>query len=63
MKNNLRELRFKMGFTLADLWLKTRIHQPKLSQIERGIFDPTPDEMARISKALKVSQDEIFQRE
>ncbi len=62
MKNNMRELRFKMGLTLADLWLRTKIHQPKLSQIERGIFEPTPDEIAIISKALGVPKDEVFPR-
>ena len=60
LKNRMREIRFQMRLTLADLWLKTRIHQSKLSQIERGIFQPTPLEKTLISKALKKSQEEVF---
>lgn len=60
MKNKIREIRFKKGLTLADVWLKTRIHQSKLSQIEREIFEPSNREMGLISKALGRSVKEVF---
>ena len=60
MKNKIRELRFFEGLTQADLWLKTKIHQPKISQIERGYLEPTLKEKKLISKALKKSVNEIF---
>jgi DNA-binding XRE family transcriptional regulator len=60
MKNKIRELRFFKGLTQADLWLKTKIHPPKLSQIERGDIEPTLKEKKLISKALKKSVKEIF---
>lgn len=60
MISKMREMRFFAGLTQADLWLKTRISQSKLSCIERGIFQPTQREKEIISKALKASVQEVF---
>ncbi len=60
MISKMREKRFFAGMTLADLWLKTKINQGKLSQLERGIFIPTQKEKEAIARALKSSVKEIF---
>ena len=60
MMSPMRKLRLLKGLTLADVWLKTQIHMSKLSQIERGIFKPNQQERRLISKALGISEREIF---
>jgi len=56
---NLREARFKSGFTQWDVGLKTRIHQSKISLFERGYLVPRADEKKRIAKALGLRTDDL----
>lgn len=39
---------------------RTRISQNKLSLIENGYVDPSPDERAAIAQALGLSESDIF---
>ena len=63
MRNKMRELRFHQKKTLGDLWLKTKINQAKLSQIEREIFEPSAVEVRKIAKALRAPIKEVFPSE
>jgi len=60
MKNRIRELRFKNGLTMDDIFIKTKIWPAKLSRIERDIFKPSPREKKLISKALRATIKEVF---
>ena len=55
----LREARFKKGFTQLDLYIKTGIHQSKISNFERGYLIPRNDEKKRIAKALGVKPNDL----
>lgn len=58
--NLIRELRFRKGITQDELFLKTKIHQARISRLERGIFKASPQERKLISEALEVSEEEVF---
>ncbi len=60
MKNRIRELRFKNGLTMDDVFVLTKIWPAKLSRIERDIFKPSPREKKLISKALRAPIKEVF---
>lgn len=60
MVNRMRRLRFEKSMTLDDLYLKTKIWSPKLSKIEREIFNPTEKEQKLISEALQTPIKEVF---
>ena len=39
-----------------------RLHQPELSQIERGRLVPTPEELERLAEVLHVDASELMTR-
>jgi transcriptional regulator with XRE-family HTH domain len=56
-------LRFRKGFSQADLAEKADISITFLSTIERGIKFPQPDILSRLAKALDVEVFELFKTE
>jgi len=60
MKNRIRELRFKNGLTLDDVFVKTKIWPSRLSRIEREVFKPSFREKKLISKVLKSPIKKVF---
>ncbi|MEH7126279.1 XRE family transcriptional regulator [Bacillus sp. JJ1532] len=56
----VREIRKKQGFTLADLAEKTGLSQGLLSQIERGLVDPTVSNFWKICTALNTPINYFF---
>ncbi|MDR1637993.1 MAG: helix-turn-helix domain-containing protein [Treponema sp.] len=64
IKNSLGKtikfLRFRMGFSQADLAEKADISITFLSTIERGIKFPQPDILSKLAKALDVEVFELF---
>jgi transcriptional regulator with XRE-family HTH domain len=61
--NRLREARVLKRITQFQLRLSTGIHQSKISMIENGLVNPREDEKKRLSKALGVKPEEIWDRE
>ena len=52
---NIRELRFKNGFTQYDVNARTGIHQSKLSLIERGFIVPDEREKKKMADLFRVT--------
>jgi transcriptional regulator with XRE-family HTH domain len=57
---NIKFLRFRKGYSQADLAEKADISIIFLSNIERGVKFPKPEVMSRIAKALDVEVSELF---
>ncbi|MEX3712431.1 XRE family transcriptional regulator [Cytobacillus horneckiae] len=60
-ENKIREIRKKQGLTLADLSGKTGLSQGLLSQIERGLVDPTVSNFWKICTALNTPMNYFFE--
>jgi len=56
----IKFLRFRKGFSQADLAEKADISITFLSTIERGIKFPQPDILSKLAKALDVEVFELF---
>ena len=56
----LRRVRQEKDYSLADLVRLTGIHESDLSQLERGLRPAFPDWRKRLSRALKMSEEELF---
>lgn len=52
MLPHIRTQRHALGLSTVDLALAARVSQGRISYIERGIVEPTPDEAERIEAAL-----------
>jgi len=59
----MRKIRQFRKMTLDDVFLKTGISIPKLSRIEREIFQPTQKEKKLISRALQMPIKKVFPKE
>jgi transcriptional regulator with XRE-family HTH domain len=57
---NIKFLRFRKGYSQADLAEKADISIVFLSNIERGVKFPKPEVMSRITEALGVEVFELF---
>ena len=56
----VRRIRILKEMSMDQVYLKTKIPIPKLSRIERGIFEPSEKEKKLIAKALKENVSKIF---
>jgi len=56
----VRRIRILKEMSMDEVYIKTKIPIPKLSRIERGIFEPSEKEKKLIARALKVPKSEIF---
>jgi len=60
MKNLLKEERLRRRLKQYILARKCGIHYTRLSRIENEIDNPSPREMRRLSRALKLEVSELF---
>lgn len=56
----LRGLRAERNWTQLQLALKTKLQQSRISLIENGYADPTPEEREQIAKAFQLSESDVF---
>ena len=63
MKNHLKFYRSFFGKTQQQVAKEAGFSQPKLSNIERGITDPSERDKKVISVVLGIHQDALFSRE
>lgn len=61
LANRLKELRRQNGLTQADLATSVRVSRKTINTVENGIFVPSTILALRLSKALGVSVEEIFE--
>ncbi len=55
-----RQRRFELGLTLAALAAKAGVTKSHLSQIENGIYQPSPTTFAPIAAALEIDAEELW---
>ena len=58
--NKLKVSRFLKGMTQDELFIKTGIHQSRISRIENDFIKPTSKEKELIAKALRATPEELF---
>ena len=58
---NIKELRLSLNMSQAKLAEKSETDQAFISEMERGIANPTLDSILRIAKALRVGIVELFE--
>lgn len=51
---NLKRLRFSMGFTQSDVSKRADLSQSAITQLEKGHKDPTLQTILKLAKALNV---------
>lgn len=56
----IRLLRLSRRMTIWDLSKDVGVSQGRLSMLERGLIDPTPDERARLAVILGTSAATLF---
>ncbi|MGE5704585.1 MAG: helix-turn-helix domain-containing protein [Clostridia bacterium] len=59
--NKIRSIRKEKGFTLENMASKTGLSKGLLSQVERGISQPSLDSLWKITKALESSMVHFFE--
>ncbi len=62
-KNRIKELREKAGLTQVELARKAHMASTNLSAIENGRLAPWPKMQRALTRALKTTQEELFQVE
>jgi len=60
MDSFLKEARFVLSLTQYQLAKMAGVPQSKISLIESGIYDPSPEEQQRLAEALGYSIEELF---
>lgn len=60
LKNNIREKRVSMGFTQGDLAELVQVSKNTISNLERGVFNPTAFLAAKICSVLCCKFEDIF---
>lgn len=62
-RNRLKVLRAEREITQMDLALKVGLSRDRYWRIENGYEEPTDDERARLSKALRAETSELWPTE
>ena len=62
-KNNLRTFRLTADISQEDLSDLTGIPAPYISQMERGIMNPSGKQIIELCKFFKISAEVLFPRE
>lgn len=57
---SVKELRQSLSLSQSDLAERSETNQRFVSQLERGVANPTLDTILRIAKALRVDVTELF---
>ena len=58
MLSGLKEMRLRQNLRQADLERLTKIPQPRLSRLERGVQQPTNEEIAKLMGAYGLKDDD-----
>lgn len=58
--NRIKERREELRLTQKELAEKAELSQPYVSQLEKGIFDPTAPVIIKLAAALGMSADELL---
>ena len=61
--NKLKLRRLELEFSQYDVEKICGIPQVKISLYERGYRDPSPEERKKLSKLLRMPEEELFDRE
>lgn len=61
IKMKIKEIRKDRGITLSELGIRANISTTHLSDIERGIKEPTLSVLIRIAMALEVEIQDLFE--
>lgn len=60
MKNNIKEVRKKLGLTQEELAKECRVVRQTINCIENDKYDPTLELAFKLSKILRVKVDALF---
>lgn len=60
MKNRIKELRQKYGFTQEELALKAKVRRETIVFLEQGKYNPSLRLAHDVAKILRTSVDELF---
>ena len=60
IKNRIRELRTKTGYSQAEICGLAGINQGRWSMLERGYIWPTKTELIKLKKFFKVKKDRLY---
>ena len=60
LKNRVKELRARYGFTQSDLGKQVDVTRQTIAFIEKGEFSPSIALALRLAKALQVDINELF---
>lgn len=60
MENRLRVRRAELDVTQFQVAKKVGVDHSKLSRIENGYQDPTPEEIAALARVLETTAHELF---
>jgi putative transcriptional regulator len=61
LRNTLREARARRNLTQAELAEKAGVSRKTINTVENGVFIPSTVLALRLSRALKVSVESLFQ--
>lgn len=61
LARNVRQIREERGWSQEELGELAEVHRTYVSQVERGLRNPTIEIVARLAKALKVSAADLLQ--
>jgi len=61
MKNRIKELRAKYGFTQEELAKKVGVRRETIVFLEKGRYNPSLELAFKVAKVLKVKIDDLFQ--
>lgn len=60
LARNVREIREQRGWSQDELGDLADVHRTYVSQVERGVRNPTIEIVARLAKALKMSAADLL---
>jgi len=60
LKNRVKELRARYGFTQSDLGKQVEVTRQTIAFIEKGEFSPSITLALKLAKALQTNVDELF---
>ncbi|ETP69374.1 XRE family transcriptional regulator [Planococcus glaciei] len=60
LKNRVKELRARYGFTQSDLGKQVDVTRQTIAFIEKGEFSPSITLALKLAKALQTNVDELF---
>lgn len=62
LARNVRQIREERGWSQEELGELADVHRTYVSQVERGMRNPTIEIVARLAKALRVSASDLLRQ-